>query len=346
MSIDVPGYSAVVKQNGTPVEFVEAQITKTADTVAIGWSIKFPYPIDISIQDEWTIERGFGGSNITLVNSVPASTISGGEKPGDYSMTITGEGDGSNTDDIGILLDYCIPKTLVFINPTWLQDVEPFAVLEDNIIKINPVTGTNPYLEKGRFYHPALPGKDVADDEFICILGPASHQAIGRYLANLIGYDFVANTPDIDLINTFTVPAGTTWFDALKANFLIWGPVVQVIDDTVYILDMMPESADISPLQTIAIDKPAILSISHNDRSKTGGGGAGGVVDHVIVLGRQTTNTESFVVEPVDFEIIEIPEIPLSPNEEVAYQEKQTFMTEKKKLGSYTDEFGEGVDVF
>lgn len=336
MASDLPGYTATVERNGSPVEFVEAVFARTADNVAPSWSIKLPYPINIADTDTWTIKRGYGGMEQTLVDQELATSITGSESPRDYSRVVSGQGETTE------LLEYCVPKTLVYVNQTWLQSVCPNWQLRDNIIKQGLFQNALHEENFERFYHPRLPGKDVGDDEFICIIGPASHHAIARHLAGLVGYNIVVNTPDLDLINTYTVPVGTTWFDAIKTNFMIWGPNVQLLDDTLYILDMMPSAADPVAVQTITVDKPAILSISESDsdvgREKT--------VDHVIVKGRTSTNTSSYYAQPQEFSIIKLPEIPLEENDEIGYVEQSKYVEERKKLGSYTGEFESGDYIF
>lgn len=326
----IPGYTAVVKRNGSPVDFVEAEFTRDADHVSPGWAIKLPYAINLLATDAWTIQRGYGGYTQTLISAETASNIRGEEALERTTKYIRGEGEANE------LLDYCVPKTFVFINPVWLADVEPNAELKDDIIKVVYDTSEE------RYYHPRLPQKEIDDDEFVCFLGPQSHHAIAQYLCGLIGYNFVCNTPDITLKKTYTIPVGTTWFDAIKQNFLIWGPNVTIRDSTIYILDMMPGAADIPGIQTVKVDNPAIVSINEDDRDVA----SNKTVDHVIIEGKVSNNTTIYSPQQLDFTIVEIPEIDLSEDEEAVYTEEISGFNSWKQFESYSGTFESGDDEF
>jgi hypothetical protein len=325
-------FRCIVERNGEAIDFNKVNFVRDASRLAPTWTITLPYPILISKDDTWTIKRGFGGSLWTLVNSQVAQNLR--YEDGYQAFTRTVQGEGSNSDTYE-LLNYCVPKTLVFVNQTWLSDVSPYAKLKDGIIKL--CYGTD-YAE--RYYHYRLPSKDVPDDEFECVLGSWTHHSIAQYLAGLLGYDITLNTPDMEVIDTFTVQVGTPWFDAIKSNFLIWQAVFESSGTNLYVLDILSDAAEIPGIQKLTFSsRKAIRSVSVNDKFD------GSTVDHVIVKGRTTKNTTTSFPKKVPMKIIEVPQAVRFMEEYEEFEEELKSPTQHKKLGAYNGPWGKSEEI-
>ncbi len=310
----LPGLTATVLRNGTAVNYTSITLSREASKISWAWEVELPELINLSASDLWTIKMGFAGAEWTRVDSCPAENISGEDGIDVSTRRVSGS---ASTGGISDLREYCIPKTLVFVNPTWMASIWPKLTLFENML----VYGHDAAHAGYRYFHPRLPGKEVKGvpgseaADFVCIIGPTTHHGIGRYLAGLIGYNLSVNTPDISLLDTYTVPVGTKWGEAITSIFSIWGPDVEVIGSTstIVVSDIM-SGTDIPGMQIIKIDNPAIVSTSSSEETMYSQGRE--IVDHVIVTGRKSTNT-TLHTEQVDYTPVEIPIVPLAWTDEI-----------------------------
>lgn len=318
----IEDFDARVYRNDSEITFARYSFSRTSDNVAPSWQIDLGYPINLNEDDTWSISRGWGGDTYTLIENEKARQTSSRDGFGSASRSVSGQAEATD------LLEYCIPKTLVFINDAWLNSKFASAEIRDNIVKVESLGGT--YT---RVYHPRLPDESVGDDDFYCISGQNSHHSIGSYLAGIVGYDLRVNTPDIDLVDTFTVPSGTSFFDAIKSNFTIWQPDIQVIDNdiekAIYITDVLTEDGELDDAQIITLSNSAIKSVSRDDSE----GNKERIVDHVIVTGRTLVNT--LLIWPQD-NALEVETVPLVSLIEDNYHEYTI---------DYSDVMSEAADI-
>lgn len=320
----VPGYKVTVLRNGSPVNAKSGRVTRQADNIGQSWEILLAEPLDIDRADTWTIKRKVAGREETLVNDARATSILGHDDLGSSSRRIMGVHGDSATNS---LLEYCVPTTLVFVRWSWIQSIVPDAMIMNGIL----VHGSA-YSSGVRIFHPRLPGKEVQEGDVHCIAGCDTHHACAKYLADLIGYKIEINTPDIELVDTFTVPSGSTWLEAIKLNLAIWFPVIEVIDDTIFVSDVCAD--DPNPIQVISLTNDAIATASLNSY------GTDDTFDHLIVTGRRTTNSEALLHDEPDMTPTRLAAIPLQPDRTVETSHDFSSAVHHKSMGDYSGQFG------
>ena len=211
---ELPGYKITVQRNGSEVQVSSGSITREAGQLGPSWEVELDNPVDTNRTDTWTIKRKLAGNEETLVSNARATMIGGTDGVDKATRRVSGDYGSADTNN---LLEYCVPKILVFVNMEWIRSLVPDATIMNGIL----VYGSA-YSSGVRIFHRRLPGKEVGDDDFQCIAGCNTHHTAARYLASLVGYQFQSNTPDMDILDTFTVQAGTKWRDAIEQNFKIW----------------------------------------------------------------------------------------------------------------------------
>lgn len=328
----IPKYKSIVERNGVSIPFVRWEFVRDAGQVAPGWSVELEHPVNLSKSDTWTIKRGYGNFEQVLVNSATAENIrsSDGERS---TRSVSGY---ANVSD---LLEYKVPKKLVFINPDWLRGVDPSANIESGIIKRRSYYRGD--YQYSRFYHPALPDRNTLDDEFQCFLTCKTHHDIGHYIANQLGYELIVNTPDVALLDSHTIEQGTSWIDAITENFRIWSPTVQVEDDKIYILDPTVDVGEIPEIQRYKIDNPAIISVSEDSQS-----GNNEVIDHLIVEGRPSKNSLFVWPREVDTSIRSVEPKTLEIHEYRVTPLEFGGLSQVEQLNLYSGSIGSGDDEF
>jgi len=340
----IPGVKCTVKQNGSEITNVvgvsySLKINDTGFSEA-SWQIDFKDPTEVASDDTWTIIRKVAGASQTLIDACYATSISQGHgvsgsgNVATLEVTRTVSGKASGSADADTLLRRAVPKTLVFCNPDWLDDECPGWTVVDGIVK------TGIYYSgvdlTSRFYHHRLPPPSVADENIQMIVSCKSHHDCARWIAQQSGYSIHINVPDITLIDTYTVESGTEIMSAITANFAIWGAVTEVQGTDIYIMDVLTNSGQINPVQTITIDNPAITSFSDG----TGSAASSSVVDHLIVTGRKSKNTQELHDEP-DYTIIELPALPKPSLDLTLTMEMQgSNLTKHRTQTHYTGNFG------
>jgi hypothetical protein len=323
----VPGYDIIALRNGSPVQVKSGSVTREAGNLGPSWELTLAEPLDISRSDTWTIKRKVAGRSETLVEDAKATTIGGQDGVDSSSRRVSGEYGDSDTNN---LLEFCIPKTLVFVNMNWARRVFVDAMIMNGML----VHGSD-YIRGIRILHPRLPGKEIKEGEYECIAGCNSHHACAQYLADLAGYAILINTPDIALVDTYTVPAGTTWREAIERNFKIWFPVIEVVDKTIIISDV---SQDLPPaIQTITLTNDAIESASLNKRAHTGNEPS---LDYLIITGRRTTNSEELYDQEPDFTPTQLAGIQLQPHTTIETSRSFSKVRDHKSMGDYDGVFG------
>lgn len=323
----LPGFKITVTRNGSSVRVKSGSVTREVGKLAPSWEITLAEPMDISKSDTWTIKRKLAGREETLINEAYATSIGGSDGVKSSSRRVSGEyGDaGSNS-----LLEYCVPKTLVFVRMDWITSIIPDAIIQNGMLVYGSV-----YSSGVRIFHPRLPGKEIQEGEFECIAGHNSHHACAQYLAGLVGYNLQVNTPDIDLVDTYTVPAGTTWREAIEKNFKIWFAVTDVGEDTITISDICSDEP--APIQVINLTNAAIenASLNRKNQSRTET-----PLDHLIITGRTTENTEELLDQDPDFTAITLAAIDLNVDTTITTSRDFTTAHQHKTMGEYTGNFG------
>lgn len=322
---ELPGYHITVLRNGSPVRASSGSVSREDGRLGLSWEVTLAQPLDISKSDTWTIKRKLAGYEETLVQDARATNIAGRDGVMKSSRQISGDYGSSDTNN---LLEYCVPKTMVFVNMNWARSLWPDAVIMDDILCYGSV-----YSSGVRITHPRLPGLEVDADEYQCIAGCDTHHKAARHLATLVGYELEVNTPDIDIIDTFTVEAGTTWKEAILANFRIWFATVDVVGTKIIVSDICSDDPD--GVQKIVLTNDAIESASLNRQGRDDN-----TLDHLIITGRTTENTEELYEEEPDFTPVKLSAIPLSVGKTITTSRDFTKARNHKTFGEYTGEFG------
>lgn len=320
----VPGYRITVLHNGSAVNAQSGRVTRQAGNLGPSWEISLAEPLEIDPADTWTIKRKVAGRGETLVKNAKATSIIGEDSVGASTRRVSGVCGDSTANN---LLEYCVPRTLVFVRWSWIQGIVPDAKIVNGML----VYG-NAYSSGVRIFHPRLPGKEIREGEFECIAGCDTHHACARYLAGLVGYKIDINTPDIELVDTFTVPSGTSWFDAIKRNLSIWSPVLEVISDTIFVTDVCAD--DPNPIQVLSLTNDAIASASLNTYGTTD------TFDHLIVTGRRTTHSEELLDDEPDMTPTTLAAIPLEADRTIETSHDFSSAICHKSMGDYSGQFG------
>jgi hypothetical protein len=301
---EAPGFIAEVYRNGSQIGFSTISLVWDPVKSGMAWTVKLNSPITPLEDDTWTIILGLAGYRKTYVDAQPATNAIGDDNKDLATRTIKGE-----ATDFTEIISYCVPKTLCFVNFAWLQDLVPGATIRDGV----------PMANGERIFYPRLPTKEFEEGQFECITGTDTHHAIAKYLANLVGFNLIINTPDIPLVDTCTVASGTVWFEAIKANPMLWFPKVEIRPPksegerpTIYIEDLIAGDGFPATPQILTINRAALVGTNYNQKLNQGT-----TVDHVIITGRTTKDTVIRTPEPPDMTLVEIPEITVEPNVQV-----------------------------
>ncbi|MFA5135718.1 MAG: hypothetical protein WC505_08105 [Patescibacteria group bacterium] len=306
----------IVRRNGQIVLCSAGAVSRSADDAAIRWEVTTIAPIpDLSIEnDVWDVQFSMAGKTWYSFQDRKADGARGKDTGTDGGVTVSGTVQTIDTD----LFNYGTPQTLCFCSPTWLDETfDSWQLNPDGSLS------TRDYMQyKGdRLYHPRLPGKQYKAGDFKCIVGPTTHHEVAKYLAQLLGFNVTITTPDMELLDTFTVQSGTNWFEAIKANFTIWGPTIRVeaaVGDgkpTIQVLDVINGDGGMTGIGTVTLQNAAIQSIQYLTAQK---GSNTEPVDHVIVTGRNKTDRfyGEFDKEP-NYTPVRIPEMSLGINYEL-----------------------------
>ncbi|MFH1114801.1 MAG: hypothetical protein V1792_12875 [Pseudomonadota bacterium] len=319
----VPGYKITVLRNGSPVNAKSGSVARKAGALGPSWEISLDEPVEIDREDTWTIKRKVAGREETLIRDAKAGGVVGRDDAASSSRRVWGV----HGDCAANLLEYCVPTTLVFVRWSWIQSIVPDAMIMNGML----VYGSA-YSRGVRIFHPRLPGKQMKEGEFQCIAGCDTHHACARYLANLVGFTIEINTPDIELVDTFTVPSGSTWRDAIERNLKLWFPLIEVMDNTIFVSDAY--SGDPHPIQVVALTNDAISSASLTAR------GSLDTFDHLIITGRRTADSEPLLGDEPDMTPTKLAAIPLEPDRTVETSHDFSVATDHKTMSDYSGEFG------
>lgn len=364
-------------RNGAKAKVRSGSYKLDATKMASSWKIELADPVPLSLNDLWSLSVNVEGNERVLFSNVKADEIGYEDQYGSIgrnascseSASVTVTTTGGESAQVSDLTSYCIPKTFCFVNPDWLNIVEPTARLKGSIIVYGGLYDYYSGADTGysRYYHSALPGKDISPDNLSTFLSCKTHHDVGRFLAGLIGYRLVVNTPDMEIVDTMTIPSGTKWGDAITGIFSLWGPEVRVVPGssdgktppTIYIGDVLTNDGDPSVTQTISVPTAVLVGISRKASSKvesasnSGGNAKNQIVDHVIIRGRKSRHTvldmrfpddeqnqEAVDEDQPDFTVTKIPGQWVAPNMHYVAQLNMNEILEQKRRGAYQGPFG------
>lgn len=340
---EIPGYSIQVLRNGSDISnhVVSGSSTLEKGKFTRSWELEFAEPMDLDPSDTWTIHRSIAGYRSTWCENVTASGFSGsdGVDSGETnavrlvcSRRVNGD---ALTDEAADLLNYCVPKTLVFVNEDWLLNLYPTSQVVDGILVYG---GSSPFgLPSNRIYDPRLPGVEFEADSFQCIVGVQTHHDIAKYLARCVGFELMVNTPNVPIIDTMTITSGTTWIAAIEGIFRnLWFPTIEIWDGTIYVSDILVDNLTVPAIQKITLQNKAIQTASVNktitDKQNP--------VDHVIITGRKTQDTTILQPEAPDYTVVDIPEIALAATLDVEVGRTFSDKLKFKQMDTYAGTFG------
>lgn len=337
----IHGYNVEILRNGSAVRWKSARVGRSKEKAAVSWSVTLQEPMNISAADTWTIRRGLGGYAQTLVDAATSDKISGEDGFGTATRTVGSSESGGDVLTRN-LLEYCIPKTLVYYNPDWLTEDAPTARLIGGIIRYGVLEGWAGALigtTPPRYYHPRLPGKQFQDTDFQCI--PAkSHYDITAHLCGLVGVKLRCNTPNLELIDTCTFEAGTTWYEAMTRNHKIWSPQIELYQGTLYISDVIYGELVPGGPQKLSIGNPAIVSTSFTNAGAGGTLRAAEAKDSLVVTGRKTKNSTSIYDPDPDYTPITLASVSLSADETYTTSFDMEGVLTRKRMDEFKGSFG------
>jgi hypothetical protein len=264
--VDWSGFSTTVRQG-------------EAETL---FSIDLRRPMNINIGDTATIKERFGDD--PFVKLIDNKLIEGN----------TGSFRQINISGAGSDLSRKAPvKDIIFVNQSWLRLMAPGYSLYNtgasaegypsNIIMQFKPPGT-PIQKEGvsiaRLMLEGLPGKETRDTEFSCVVqGGITHQDIGRYLAQMLGYTLYVNTPNPPVQKTYSVRAGETYWRSLANLFALWRPMMFIRGTTIYVLDIGIDRQAKNGSDTIALTEDSFSVYNWNIRKNVA------PIDHVVITG-------------------------------------------------------------
>lgn len=327
-------------RNGDPLPITSAQFSRSYGQGTINWEIVTPIPLDDidTSTDTYSLSLSVAGKTWYRFADCVATDVSLDESDTDGGTTISGTHNLYNAD----LLYYCAPKTIVFVNQEWLNNTFGDWTTIDGVLRYK-----HPRITGGRLLHPRLPGKEFDSSMLDFKVGQWTHHGIAKYLANLLGFDVVVTTPDMPIVDTFTIASGTAWFDAIKTNFTMWGANIQIMPaagtgrPVIYILDVINSSGGITPVGSITIDPASVDSISHTAADS---GDSSNIIDHCIVIGR--SGPENILSEQPDLTPRRIPKFNWSPNCTLVNEAKTGDILSKREKPDYSGSFGTGDDAY
>ena len=304
--------------------------------------MKTPIPLDNidTESDRYSLSLLVAGKGWYRFKDCVATKADLDESEEDGGTTISGVHNLYNSS----LLYYCAPKTIVFVNQEWLNRSFSSWCLRDGVLRFQSPSGA----VGRRLYHPRLPGVEFKDDMVDFLVGSWTHHKIAKYLADMLSMDVIITTPDMPIIDTFTISSGQAWFDAVKANFTMWGCNIQVMPSSsgsgnpvIQILDIINDSGGITPVGAITIDPESVETISHESANT---GDSSNVVDHCIVIGRASESLS--LQEPPDYTQRKLSKFDWQPNCTVKSEVPVGDVMKRKQMGDYTGEFGLGEDSY
>jgi hypothetical protein len=293
MGVKIP-FEFQAYQNGSLVRVKSYRFSWDAKKSVGVWGLDFKEPLQCGVGDLWDIYLGLAGKAWPRVIGGKALSIRSDRGVSTHSVSVSSDGSKDETQE---LLNLGVPWTMCFINWNWLMSVDDTARIENGV-----VIGNGLGRSGSRLFHPALPAKEIEPANQLCINGPTTHRDCAAYLARMLGFDFVTNCIRMDVQDTFTIPSGTTWLQAITSNFEFWNPTVNIVPadpnvpysrPTIYVLDAEGADAQLQPVQVIEINDPVITNVQTEDTrtyDKT--------VDHLIVIGRNFQNVTNQWGEP------------------------------------------------
>lgn len=236
--MNVSTFRARIKINGTELtDWSSFEVYKKLGEAEDTFNVELNRPITIAANSKITIEEGYGGSYVKLIdnklienagNSAPQANLSGA----------------------GSFISRIAPiKTIYFVNSKWLKQRWPFYTLKNGLIhRYDP--GNSNYkihgISPSRLFIEELPGKNIRDTEFECVVEEnITYSKIANYLCSKILdennqqlYTLKLNAPDLTVQKTFVVNAGESYFQAIARLFSHFRPLIRVKNNVIEILDV------------------------------------------------------------------------------------------------------------
>jgi|GEM_PF-5173615 len=266
-------FTPSVKVSGSTIpDFRSFEVTERVGVAEKSFNVELDRPTNFSTED--TIDIGFsiGGATFSLVDDKRI------EVSGNSTMQTSLRAQGS------LISRYGPEQTIIFINQTWLKKICPTYYFRDGIIyKSDP--GATPLQWKGvsslRLFIPYLPGKNVRDCEFKCVLQSGiSYYDIAKWIGSKIGYNVHTDCPTLYVQRAFNLNVGENYFQALSRLYQDFHPMIHIENNTVHILDK-GGNAQTGGVGTSGIsmteDSFSLLSYETTNTDQ--------IVDHVIILG-------------------------------------------------------------
>lgn len=328
------------KRNGDSFPVSSARFSRSVGEGTLRWELTTPIPlddIDTSV-DLYSLALTVAGKSWYRFENCMATGASVEDSGTDGGTTISGVQELYSTD----LLYYCASKTIVFVNQNWLNNLFGNWTVRNGILRYQHQNRIG-----GRIYHPRLPGKEFTTDMIEFKVGQWTHHSIAKYLAKLIGFKVVITTPDMPIIDTFTVSSGQSWYEALKVNFTMWGANIFIMPTegsggpTIYILDIINSSGGITPVNSITINPESLDGLSHEPADA---GDNSNIIDQCIVIGR--AGNETIVIDYPDLTPRRIPKFDWTPNSVITNEADTARILSIKEMPDYTGTFGTGDDMF
>jgi hypothetical protein len=131
-----------------------------------------------------------------------------------------------------------------------------------------------------------LPGKDVRDIEFGCIVDDyITRQDIARKIAAMCGYELTTNMPNLPIQKAFTIRATQTFWTSLVQLFADWKPFIFVRGNKIHVMDIGVDRQAKDSGDTIALTEDSFTVINWNFEKNNN------PIDHVLIHGPDAQHT-------------------------------------------------------
>lgn len=253
-------------------DFRSFRVSRQLGLAETSFSVAVDRPVDLDNGDLVSISYMIGGEWYSVVTNKRI------EESNKSAKDISFKGAGS------FISRYSSGRAIVFVNETWLKALYSSYFFRNGIIYQGD-PGSSPIQHRGvsvmRLFVPGLPGKEVRDCEFECVLKSGiSYRDIADFIGERTGYKIHAPLPQMFVQKTFTIESGQSYFDALNRLFGIFNPLPYIRENTIYILDIGGDAQD-KPAGTriVQLNEQSFTLLNYQKSDVTT------IVDHLLLLG-------------------------------------------------------------
>jgi hypothetical protein len=271
-------YEAKILLNDTEIlDWTGFETNVRVGNASTTFSVDLQRPIDVNTGDKVTIKDGFGGQHFTLIDKQELETN-------------RGSGPNFSLSSEGSAITRKSPfKHIFFVNQEWLKLMCPSYYIYRDAIYAEHFNG-EPYqvegVGKNRLMIPELPGKNIKDYEFRCIVSTGiTHKDIARYIANILGYTVKSNILDVYVQKVFHISSGETYWSSLARLFSLWKPMIYIKDKEINIFDVGVDRQAKPDKHNFAFTEDSFQGLTFEKKRNYD------IVDHIVINGPDSQYT-------------------------------------------------------